>query len=39
MAKTTGFSGIVWERLGIKNPAKPDNSRGLGTAWDCLKQA
>ena len=33
-----GFSGFAWERLGIKNPAKSDNLRGLGTVWDCVKQ-
>jgi len=25
-----GFSGFCWERLGIKNPAKPYNLRGCG---------
>ena len=27
-AKITGFSGIAWERLSIKNPAKSGDLRG-----------
>jgi hypothetical protein len=27
-AKIAGFGGFVWDCLGIKNPAKPDNLRG-----------
>ena len=37
--KIMRFSGFEWEGLGIKNPAKLDNLRGFGTAWDCLRQA